>query len=100
MKVVVNPINGDVSLVPGQKVVKGGGTGPGRKSYVNLVASDPASAAEGDMIYNTTDGALKVYYNGAWVTIGSGTSDTATFDFMDDTDFLFMDDTGFDFMDA
>jgi hypothetical protein len=41
---------------------------------VNLVnlASDPASASEGDIYYNTTSDEVKVYANGSWVAIGSG----------------------------
>jgi hypothetical protein len=41
---------------------------------INLVnlSSDPASADEGDIYYNTTSDVVKVYANGSWVTIGSG----------------------------
>jgi hypothetical protein len=41
---------------------------------INLVnlASDPSTASEGDIYYNTTDDAVKVYANGAWVGIGAG----------------------------
>ena len=39
---------------------------------INLLnlASDPSSANEGDVYYNTTSDAVKVYANGAWVAIG------------------------------
>jgi hypothetical protein len=39
---------------------------------INLLnlASDPSSANEGDVYYNTTNDAVKVYANGAWVAIG------------------------------
>jgi hypothetical protein len=41
---------------------------------INLLnlASDPSSPAEGDIYYNTTSDAVKVYANGAWASIGSG----------------------------
>jgi hypothetical protein len=41
---------------------------------INLLnlSSDPASADEGDIYYNTTDDVVRVYANGAWTTIGSG----------------------------
>jgi hypothetical protein len=41
---------------------------------INLLnlASDPESANEGDVYYNTTTDSVKVYANGAWVAIGSG----------------------------
>jgi len=41
---------------------------------INLVnlASDPSSPVEGEIYYNTTSDAVKVYANGAWVAIGSG----------------------------
>jgi hypothetical protein len=41
---------------------------------INLLnlASDPSSATEGDIYFNTTDDVVKVYANGAWVAINSG----------------------------
>ena len=41
---------------------------------INLVnlSSDPSTASEGDIYYNTTDDVVKVYANGAWIAIGSG----------------------------
>jgi hypothetical protein len=41
---------------------------------INLVnlASDPGSASEGDIYYNTTDDVVKVYANSVWVAIGAG----------------------------
>jgi hypothetical protein len=41
---------------------------------INLVnlSSDPGSANEGDIYYNTTADVVKVYANGAWVAIGAG----------------------------
>jgi hypothetical protein len=41
---------------------------------INLVnlSSDPSTASEGDIYYNTTDDVVKVYANGTWVAIGSG----------------------------
>jgi hypothetical protein len=40
---------------------------------INLVnlASDPGTASEGDIYYNTTSDAVKVYANGAWVPVGN-----------------------------
>jgi hypothetical protein len=40
---------------------------------INLLnlASDPSSAIEGDIYYNTTSDAVKVYANGAWVPVGN-----------------------------
>lgn len=44
------------------------------KVPINLVnlASDPGTASEGDIYYNTTSDTVKVYANGAWASIGSG----------------------------
>jgi hypothetical protein len=41
---------------------------------INLVnlSSDPSTASEGDIYYNTTDDVVKVYANGTWVAIGAG----------------------------
>jgi hypothetical protein len=41
---------------------------------INLVnlASDPSTANDGDIYYNTTADAVKVYANGVWVVIGAG----------------------------
>jgi hypothetical protein len=41
---------------------------------INLVnlSSDPSTASEGDIYYNTASDAVKVYANGAWVAIGAG----------------------------
>jgi hypothetical protein len=41
---------------------------------INLVnlASDPSTASEGDIYYNTTDDVVKVYANSVWIAIGSG----------------------------
>ena len=41
---------------------------------INLLnlASDPPTANEGDIYYNTTSDAVKVYANSSWVVIGSG----------------------------
>ena len=46
------------------------------KVPINLVnlSSDPVSASEGDIYYNTSDDVVKVYANGAWIAIGSGGS--------------------------
>lgn len=40
-------------------------------NIVNL-ASNPASGAEGDIYYNTTDDSLKIYSNGSWSDIAGG----------------------------
>jgi hypothetical protein len=47
---------------------------------INLVnlASDPSSASEGDIYYNTTSDAVKVYANSAWIAIGSGGGTTVS----------------------
>lgn len=37
-------------------------------------SSTPASGVNGALFFNTTDSQLLVYYNGTWVTIGSGTA--------------------------
>jgi hypothetical protein len=44
------------------------------KVPINLVnlASDPGTASEGDIYYNTVSDTVKVYANGAWASIGSG----------------------------
>lgn len=38
-------------------------------SHIKLVTSDPASGSTGDMIINTTDDGLKIYYAGSWQTL-------------------------------
>ena len=89
-----------------------------------VAASDPASAAEGTFLINTTSGTLKIYYAGAWhiiftfpsvadellletgdivlletgdsVLLEAGASPGATdFLFEDDTTFLWEDSTTF-----
>jgi hypothetical protein len=47
---------------------------------INLLnlASDPSSANEGDVYYNTTTDSVKVYANGAWASIGSGGASTSS----------------------
>jgi hypothetical protein len=49
---------------------------------INLVnlASDPSSANEGDVYYNTTTDSVKVYANGSWVPVSAGNPDYITFD--------------------
>jgi hypothetical protein len=44
------------------------------KVPINLVnlASDPGTASEGDIYYNTASDVVRVYANGAWASIGSG----------------------------
>ena len=44
------------------------------KVPINLVnlASDPGTASEGDIYYNTTSDVVRVYANGAWASVGSG----------------------------
>jgi len=39
---------------------------------VAQLASDPENPSEGDLYYNTTIGALKVYTGAQWVIVGSG----------------------------
>ena len=50
------------------------------KVPINLVnlASDPGTASEGDIYYNTADDVVKVYANGAWVAIGAGAGGGST----------------------
>jgi hypothetical protein len=49
------------------------------KVPINLVnlASDPGTASEGDVYYNTSSDTVKVYANGAWASIGSGGGSTS-----------------------
>lgn len=49
------------------------------KVPINLVnlASDPGTASEGDIYYNTTSDSVKVYANSAWASIGSGGGSTS-----------------------
>jgi hypothetical protein len=49
---------------------------------VNLVnlASDPGTASEGDIYYNTVSDTVKVYANGAWASIGSGGGGSTSLD--------------------
>lgn len=42
---------------------------------VDVGASDPASGENGQLFYNTTAGALKIYVDGAWASVGSAVSD-------------------------
>ena len=44
------------------------------KVPINLVnlASDPGTASEGDIYYNTTSDVVRVYANGSWASVGSG----------------------------
>lgn len=37
-------------------------------------ASDPSNPSNGDFYYNSTDQVFKFYQNGAWTTLGSGSS--------------------------
>ena len=50
---------------------------------INLLnlASDPSSATEGDIYFNTTDDVVKVYANGAWVAVvpGGGSSTSSVY---------------------
>jgi hypothetical protein len=41
---------------------------------INLVnlSSDPGTATEGDIYYNTTSDVVRVYANGSWASVGSG----------------------------
>jgi len=56
------------------------------KVPINLVnlASDPGTASEGDVYYNTTSDTVKVYANGAWASIGSGGGGSSTLDGLTD----------------
>ena len=49
---------------------------------INLVnlSSDPSTASEGDIYYNTTDDVVKVYSNGSWAPVVAGNPDYITFD--------------------
>jgi hypothetical protein len=49
------------------------------KVPINLVnlASDPGTASEGDIYYNTTSDVVRVYANGSWASIGSGGGSTS-----------------------
>lgn len=72
MMVHVEPASGRVMLLPRPKTGGGGGgggTSGGNQPPVTIVAADPATANEGDLIYNTIDSALKVYQGGSWHTI-------------------------------
>jgi hypothetical protein len=41
---------------------------------VTLSATEPATTKEGLLYFNTTDSTLYIYYGGAWIAIGSGTT--------------------------
>jgi hypothetical protein len=65
---------------------------------VDVGTSDPSYGVQGQMFYNTTEPALKIYISGAWTAI-SGTAPTGgTFDFIGGTDFQFIGGTYFDFI--
>jgi hypothetical protein len=57
---------------------------------INLLnlASDPASADEGDIYYNTTDDRIRVYKNGAWVNLAYSDDSSIT-----STDYITFDTT-------
>lgn len=68
-----------------------------RYGVVPYGSSDP-TGSNGDMFYNTTDSALKIYING-WVTIGTGGGGfTGTFFFVDETGAYFVDETEMSFV--
>jgi len=41
---------------------------------VPIGTSDPASGTDGDLFYNTTDEAFRIWITDAWVDIGSATA--------------------------
>ena len=43
--------------------------GRGNDDTLEPVAADPASASDGEMIFNDTDKAIKIYYDGSWYTL-------------------------------
>ena len=49
------------------------GSAPGN-GVIPVCASDPATGRTGQLIYNSTDGELKIRYGGAWVVIGAAGS--------------------------
>lgn len=38
-------------------------------NHIEVVASDPIAAEDGEMIINESDNGLKIWYGGAWQTI-------------------------------
>lgn len=42
---------------------------------VIVSATDPASALEGQILYNTTEMVMKIWISGAWVTVGAAPSE-------------------------
>lgn len=70
----VDPLTGRVLLLPKPKSSGGGGSGGGGPIFatVQIVSALPASAANGSMVFLTSDSTLYVYNNG-WIALsGSG----------------------------
>jgi hypothetical protein len=65
-------------------------------SLYKLVSSEPASGTDGQVIFNESTDELKIWINGSWVLIQTGT-DGGTFDYVDGGEFEFMDGTYFDY---
>lgn len=58
---------------------------------LEAVASDPASGETGQLILNTTDDAIKVYYASQWQTLHSLSAEVSSFVFEDSNQFVFED---------
>lgn len=43
--------------------------GSGQDDILEPVETDPSSPAEGEMAFNSTDKAVKIYYDGVWYTL-------------------------------
>lgn len=60
---------------------------------VRRVSANPASAKEGSLIINTTDGGMKIFYGGVWQTLHTLTSAALTFFLQEDgTSFFLLED--------
>lgn len=60
---------------------------------LDSVTSDPASGTTGQLILNTTDDTIKVYYAGSWQTLHTLTSAAASYLLQETGDFL-LQETG------
>lgn len=65
---------------------------------VDVSSSDPIGGEQGELYYNTSLSALKIYLNGVWTTISGGGATDGTFDFMNGSDLQYMNGNSAAFM--
>lgn len=65
---------------------------------VLISSTEPTTAKEGALYYDTITDSLYVYVNGQWVIAVVGVGTDGPFDFMDGQDFQYMDGNSAGFM--